>query len=100
MPAVNLTRQTWLATTVRTARGFLTRLVGLLGRRRLGPEEAVWLVPCRAVHTFGMRFPIDLVFLDEDGEVVATIERLRPWRMSRLVRRAHSVLELREGTVR
>jgi uncharacterized protein len=100
MPAVNLTRQTWLATTVRTAGGFLTRLVGLLGRRRLGGEEALWLVPCRAVHTLGMRFPIDLVFLDSDGQVVATIESLRPWRLSGIYPRARSVLELREGTIR
>src|SRR5688572_22492650 len=100
MPAVNLTRQTWLATTVRTASGFVTRLVGLLGRKRLGAEEALLLTPCRGVHTFGMKFPIDLVFLDETGSVVATLEGLRPWRLSPVYRRAHSVLELRDGTIR
>lgn len=100
MPAVNLTRQTWLATTVRTASRFGTRLVGLLGRGRLGPEEALWLVPCRAIHTIGMRFPIDVLFLDRGGRVVATLENVRPWRLSPLVRRAHGVLELRAGTVR
>ena len=100
MPAVNLTRQTWLATNVRTAEGFLTRLVGLLGRRRLGAEEALWLVPCRGVHTFGMRFPIDLLFLDEVGDVVGKVEDLHPWRVSPVHRRAHSVLELRSGTIR
>jgi uncharacterized protein len=100
MPAVNLTRQTWLATTVRTAGRFGTRLVGLLGRGRLGPEEALWLVPCRAIHTLGMRFPIDVLFLDRDGQVVATLENVRPWRLSPIVRKAHSVLELRAGTLR
>jgi uncharacterized protein len=100
MPAVNLTRQTWLATTVRTASRFGTRLVGLLGRGRLGPEEALWLVPCRAIHTLGMRFPIDVVFLDRGGLVVATLENVRPWRLSPIVRKAHSVLELRAGTLR
>ena len=100
MPAVNLTRQTWLATTVRSANGFLTRLVGLLARRRLGAEEALWLVPCRAVHTIGMRFPIDVLFLDREGEVVSALEGLRPWRLSPIVVRAHGVLELRGGTIR
>ena len=100
MPAVNLTRQTWLATTVRSADGFLTRLVGLLARRRLGGEEALWLVPCRAVHTIGMRFPIDVLFLDREGGVVFMLEGLRPWRLSPIVLRAHGVLELRGGAIR
>jgi uncharacterized protein len=100
MPAVNLTRQTWLATTVRSADGFLTRLVGLLARRRLGAEEALWLVPCRAVHTIGMRFPIDVLFLDHEGGVVFVLEGLRPWRLSPIVLKARGVLELRGGTIR
>lgn len=100
MPAVNLTRQTWLATTVRSADGFLTRLIGLLARRRLGAEEALWLVPCWAVHTIGMRFPIDVLFLDREGKVVTVLEGLRPWRLSPIVVRAHGVLELRGGTIR
>ena len=100
MHAVNLTRQTWLATAVRSADGFLTRLVGLLARRRLGAEEALWLVPCRAVHSIGMRFPIDVLFLDREGVVVFVLEGLRPWRLSPIVLSAHGVLELRGGTIR
>ncbi len=64
MPVINLTKQTWLATKVRKADNFVTRLVGLLKRTTLGPEEALWLMPSKGIHTIGMKFPIDVVFLN------------------------------------
>jgi uncharacterized protein len=76
---------------IRVARG-LGRLVGLAMRRDRG--IALLLPRCRSVHTFGMRFPLDLVWLDARGEVVRVDRGVRPWRM-RSCRRARSVLELR-----
>ena len=100
MPVLNLTKKTWLATTVRKADNFLTRLVGLLRRNALGPEEALWLVPSKGVHTVGMRFPIDVIFLDRSNHVIDSVSGLAPYRLSRWRTAAHSVLELPRGAIK
>jgi uncharacterized membrane protein (UPF0127 family) len=99
MPAFNLTKNTWLSTTVRKADNFLTRLVGLLRRTSLGPEEALWLIPSKGVHTFGMRFPIDVIFLNENNKVIDIIQDMAPNRLSRLHWSAQSILELPHGSI-
>jgi uncharacterized membrane protein (UPF0127 family) len=100
MPLINLTKNTWLATKVRKADSFLTRLVGLLKRRKLGPEEALWIIPSKGVHTMGMRFPIDVVFVDKESKVVSVIPDLSPYRATGIYLSAHSVLELPSGTIK
>lgn len=75
------------------------RLRGLLGRRTFLPGEALWIEPCRSVHTFFMRFAIDVLFLDGEGRVVEAIRELRPYRATRFFRRAVGVLELPAGTI-
>ncbi len=99
MPVINLTKNTWLATKVRKADNFLTRLIGLLKRRKLGPEEALWLVPSKGIHTVGMKFPIDVIFLDKVCKVMDTIPALAPFRATRIHLTAHSVLELPKGVI-
>jgi uncharacterized membrane protein (UPF0127 family) len=99
MPALNLTKKTWLATTIRKADNFFTRLVGLLRRQSLGPEEALWLIPSKGVHTIGMKFPIDIIFLDRNNKVIATVCDMPPRRLSRLHFAARSVLELPRGVI-
>jgi hypothetical protein len=74
------------------------RTRGLLGRRSLGEGEGLWIVPCEAVHTFGMRFAIDLVFLDRRNVVRKVRSSVPPWRLSGCLR-ARSVLELAAGTL-
>jgi len=73
------------------------RMRGLLGRGALAPSEGLWISPCTSIHMFFMRFPIDAVFLDEQLQVVRVHEDLRPWRMARGGKFAHSVLELPQG---
>jgi len=76
-----------------------TRAVGLLARSGLEPGEGLWIVPSRGVHTWGMRFTIDVVALDEAGTVIDCVSILRPWRM-RLPRKGTAgVLELPAGTL-
>jgi hypothetical protein len=58
------------------------RLRGLLGRAPLGPDEALLIEPCSSVHTFGMRYPIDLAYLDRHGRVLRVVPRVRPRRLS------------------
>jgi uncharacterized membrane protein (UPF0127 family) len=100
MPVINLTKNTWLATKVRKADNFITRLVGLLKRRHLGPEEALWLMPSKGIHTIGMKFPIDVVFLNKNCVILAMISGMMPYRISGVHLRAFSILELPNGTIK
>jgi len=74
-----------------------TRRRGLLGRDSLGATEGLLLSPCKAVHTVGMRFPIDVIFIDRDGRAVRIVPALAPWRMA-MSARAKAVIELAAGT--
>jgi uncharacterized protein len=78
------------------ADGPLTRMRGLLGRSQLGDGEGLLLRPANSVHTFFMRFPIDVVFIDSEGHVTRVVRALRPWRVAGS-RRARAVLELPAG---
>lgn len=75
----------------------LRRLRGLLGRRRLARGEGMLLRPASSIHTCGMRFAIDAVFLDGEDRVLRVVEDMRPWRLASC-RGARSVLELPAGT--
>jgi uncharacterized membrane protein (UPF0127 family) len=70
---------------------------GLLGRDALASDEGIYLVPCEWVHTFGMRFPIDIAFLHRSGRILSVHHALKPRRLSKLVFRADGVLELAAG---
>jgi uncharacterized membrane protein (UPF0127 family) len=72
------------------------RLKGLLGRSALPPGEGILIRPAASIHTCFMRFAIDVVFLDRNGIVLRTVQRLRPWRAAGQ-RRARAVLELAAG---
>ncbi|MCX6614742.1 MAG: DUF192 domain-containing protein [Acidobacteria bacterium] len=75
------------------------RRVGLLKHAELRPDEGMWIYPSQAIHTFWMRFPIDVVFLDRRRRVKRVYQRLPPFRLTRFVWGAASVLELAPGTV-
>lgn len=96
---VNRTRDILLGDKVRTASTFLSRFVGLLGTVAIAEGEGLWIVPCRSVHTLGMRYPIDVAFLDARGIVVGILKGLPPNRFGRVVRDARGALELRAGTL-
>ncbi len=96
----NLSRGVRLARRVAEARGALARMRGLLGRRELAAGEGLWLRPCRQVHTFFLRFAIDVVFLDRELMVVGICRGLKPWRLSPFFLRARSALELSAGAAR
>lgn len=96
---LNVTRGTVLATRLEAAHTGPTRRKGLLGRGGLLPGEGLWIVPCESVHTFFMRFPIDLVYLDRNNRIRKVRSAVGPWRVSACLA-AHSILELPAGTVR
>lgn len=88
-----------MASEAQAARGFVPRLVGLLGRSSLRAGEALVLDPCSSVHTAFMRFPIDVAYVDRAGKVVKAVSDLKPFRVSGVLRGRCSVIELPSGTI-
>ena len=98
MQVTNLTRKTVVADSVEVADSGPKRSKGLLGRKGLDPGTGLWIVPCEAVHTFWMQFPIDLIYLDRELRIKKLRSNVRPWRFSGCLT-AHSVLELGVGSI-
>jgi len=98
MVLVNATRKTILSDRCHFANTVLKRMVGLLNRRKLSQGEGLLLDRCYGVHTFGMRFPIDVLFLDKDLHVIRAVNALPPYRLS-IVKKAVYVLELPVGAL-
>ena len=96
----NRTRGTVLGDDIAVADTTCSRVVGLLGKRGLGQGGGLLIVPSQGVHTVGMMFTIDIVFLDADLRVLSVRSRLRPFRLSRVIWKARSVLELPNGVIR
>lgn len=94
----NVTRGLTLATRVAVAGTSEARRRGLLDAENLEAGSGLWIVPCEAIHTFGMKVRLDVVFLDKHFQVRKISADLRPRRIS-VCLRAHSVLELPAGTV-
>lgn len=95
---LNVTRQTELASCAEVADHGAARNKGLLGRTSLPPGEGLWIVPCESVHTFFMKFPIDLVYIDRNKKVKKVRSNVPPWRLSACLS-AHSIIELPAGTI-
>ncbi len=93
----NATKNTVLATAADIADTSRTRKTGLLKHNSLPSGEGLWITPCEGIHTIGMKFAIDVLFLSRDRKVLKVRNAMAPLRMS-LCLRAHSVLELPAGT--
>ena len=93
----NHTRNTVLGDSVDVADTSEKRRVGLLKHERLEAGSGLWIVPCESVHTFFMKFPIDLVYLDKQRKVRKVRHAVPAWRLSACLT-AHSILELPAGT--
>ncbi len=97
MKLVNRTLDRVVCQRLELARNVWSRTRGLLGRAPLAEGEGLLIEPCQSVHMFFMRYAIDVVFLDREYRVVALRPGLRPWRVTRYYRDAHSALELPAG---
>jgi uncharacterized membrane protein (UPF0127 family) len=89
-----------LAWNLTVAETFFPRLRGLLGRQALALGEGLLIRPCKGVHTAFMKFPIDVLFLDQENRVIETINDLQPHRLTKVRRSAACVIELPAGTIR
>ena len=88
-----------LADKILLADDLWSRTKGLLGQKTLGAGDGLWISPCRQIHTFFMRFPIDVIFMDHKHKVMAALFNLPPWRISPFYISAGSVLEFQGGSM-
>jgi uncharacterized protein len=95
----NQTRESFLSLGVTAADSTLARLKGLIGKLSLGLDEGLWIVPSRGIHTIGVVFPIDLIYLDESHQVIHVVESFPTFRISPLIPQSASVLELPTHTI-
>ncbi len=94
----NLTRGTILGDNIDVADTSQKRTTGLLKHTELRAGEGLWIVPCEGVHTFFMKFALDLVYIDKKNVVRKTVANVAPWRLSMCLP-AHSIVELPAGTI-
>lgn len=99
MHIYNTTRNTSIATACAEARSFLARLKGLMGHQGLQAGEGLLIDPCSSVHSYFMRFPIDVIFVDRTHTVVGLTPEMAPNRPYAGARRARYVIELPAGVI-
>jgi len=95
----NTTRETFLSLGVEAADTALARLKGLIGRLKLAGDDGLWVVPSRGIHTIGVPFPLDLIYLDSESRVIHILESFSPFRIAPLIAQAASVLQLPTHTI-
>lgn len=94
---VNRTRGGAVAAKVTKVTSFWGRLTGLAGRQSLQPQTGIWLIPCNGVHTFGMRFSLDIIVLDRQMRVLQILRAVPPGRICRGTAGGYSTLEMPAG---
>jgi uncharacterized membrane protein (UPF0127 family) len=95
----NRNREAFLGLRVAPADTLTKRLKGLLGKVRLKPDDGIWLTPSRGIHTIGMLFAIDVIYLDAANRVIHLVENMGPFRISPIRIKCDSILELVSRTI-
>lgn len=95
----NVNKDKLVLENVNLANGFFRKFKGLMGRKKMNKSEGLMLLSCNSIHTCFMRFPIDVVFLNMDHEVIALRQGLKPWRMVNFIKKAYITVEMPEGTI-
>jgi uncharacterized protein len=95
----NISRQNVLADQLIIADTFWSRAKGLLGKKDLPPKTAMWIKRCNSIHTFFMKFPIDVVFVNSQLRVIKVCLNVSPWKILRPAWQACSVLEFSAGSL-
>ncbi len=95
----NVKKNNLVLENLKLADSFMQRFKGLMGKKKLNKSEGLMLLSCNSIHTCFMRFPIDVVFLNMDYEVIALKKGVKPWRMVNFVKKAYITVEMSEGTI-
>jgi uncharacterized membrane protein (UPF0127 family) len=88
-----------ISSEIEVADSFFTGLFGLIFKRRLKKSEGLLIKKCNSIHTFGMRYCIDIIFLDKFDEITAVFHNLKPFRFTPFIKNASKVLELNSGFI-
>ena len=88
-----------IAEKAKITQNFKERSVGLLNRKSLESGEALLIKPCNSIHTFFMRFPIDVAFLNKEGNVVGIVKNMAAWRLASCIFKGYMTLELPVGSI-
>jgi len=99
MKIINRTNNAVLAENAIVADTFFTRAKGLLDRKDFNQGEALVIRPCNSIHTFFMRFPIDVLFVNKESKIIRVIPSLKPYRLSRVCFNSAFAVELPAGTL-
>lgn len=92
-------REVEVATKVDVANSSIKRMIGLMFSKDLGERDGLLITPCNSIHTFFMRYNLDIVFLSRHNKVVKVIRNMKPWRMTWIYFKATKVLEMMGGTL-
>lgn len=96
---INDEKAEMLIENLQIAESFFGRMQGLLGRKSLAADQALWIKPCNNIHTFFMKFTIDCVFINKTYKVEKVFSKVRPFQIRGPVWKAYSVIEFSEGFV-
>lgn len=99
MASVVKCRDIILCRDLKVADDFFSRLIGLMFKSEMIGFDGLLIKQCNSIHTFFMRYKLDLVFLDKELKVVKVIENMKPWRATLMYFKASQVLELKSGTL-
>lgn len=88
-----------IANKIRISDTYIKRLIGLLSTKNLSSDCALHLKPCGGIHTFFMRYSIDVLYLDSECRIIAFEENLKPWSMGKIHKETKSVIELSSGII-
>lgn len=100
MRLLNLSNGKELAAHVKVADSFLSRFKGLMLTKCLPEGHSLYIQPCPSIHTFFMNYSIDVLYINENNEIVGADEQLEPAKIGKRYKGAYSVFELPEGTIR
>jgi len=95
----NITKENIIAENGNITTSFYDRFKGLLGRKEIKHDEALIIIPCNSIHMFFMKFPIDVIFIDKNDRVCEIIQNIEPWRVSKIIKEAKYVIELKTGKI-
>lgn len=95
MKLYNSSRNTILAEKIELAENFISRSIGLLSKQEISEDEALIIKPCCSIHTFFMKFAIDVIFVDKNNKVIAIKQNIKPNKLSPIYLKSNYVVEMK-----
>lgn len=99
MNVYNSTKNTIITSKAIEAKNPLSRGIGLIGKKEISPDECLIIRPCFSIHTFFMKFAIDVLFVNSENEIIAIFQDVKPNRVLPIKLHSAFVIELKSGTV-